>query len=117
MVERAVVVTRQIALVVLRQTLDLSRRSALVQGDGVDVETAVVDGGHERQPPTVGGEARLDIDRTVACQGPGPSADGVQEPELERVVAIGGKDDDPTVGSPVGLMGVSPSPGDPGPRA
>ena len=83
---------------ILGQAHDLARSAALVQGEGVDVEAAVVDRRHEHQPPAVGGETWLDIDRAVACQGPGPSAGGVQEPELDGVVPVGGEGDEPAVG-------------------
>ena len=94
------------------QPRDLARIALFVQGDAVDVEAPVVDGGHEEQTSSVGREARLDVDCAVLRDRPRLAALGLQKPELDGVVAVRGVGDETAVGRPVRLIIITGAIGD-----
>ena len=105
-VVRAVVVARQVALVLAGDAHHLAEAGG-GQGAREDVEALVEAGGDEHQLPAVRGEARLDIDGAAAGQLRALAAGKLQPPQLDGVVLVGGVDDRAPVGRPVRLVVVS----------
>ncbi len=108
MIPHAVVVARQPAVVVLRESRDGPfRRRAARQRDREDVPPPVVGRRHERDARAVGRPARLDVDGGVGRDGLHGLRRQIQQLQLDRVVHVPGEDDEPSIGGPVGLVVVS----------
>ncbi len=104
MIEPAVVVAGQAAVVVVGETNRWPRRQSVLRSDQEDVPAALVGRGHERDGSAVGRPVRLDIHRAVGDQRVGVDGLPIHHPQLDRIIAIGGVDNAAAVGRPVGLM-------------
>ena len=106
-VERAVVIARQIAAMLAREPREVAERAA-VEIRGEHVKMPVVERRDEHDPPAVGREARFDVHRAVAGERPGGAALQVKAPQLHRVRPIGAVDHPASVGRPIRLVVIGP---------
>src|SRR5205823_1226899 len=105
-VPSAVVIARQLAVVVLGEPGRVARRAA---GDRQreDVPASVVRGGDEGDATAVGRPARLDVHRPVGGHGPHRAGRQIEQLQLDRVVRISGEHDEASVRRPIGLIVVA----------
>ena len=79
-------------------------RSAIADAQQKDMPAALVRGGYEGDPASVGGPPRIEMHRPVLDQRPGLAGRELQHAQLERIVTIRGIRNESTVGRPVGLV-------------
>ena len=91
MIPRAVVVARQVAFVIVGDSDRCVELPAPDVGDE-NVPPAFMRRRNERQPRTVRRPSRVDIDRAVSQERAGRASREIEQPELDRIVSIGGVD-------------------------
>ena len=107
-IQHAVVVAGQLAVVVVGESSDVTR-CATVHRHCEDVPAPVVRGGDEGDPGAVGRPARLHIDAPVAGERPHRARRQLEQVQLDRVPGVPCEDDESPVGRPVGLVVVAPA--------
>ena len=110
-IPRAVVIARQLAVVVLCEPGGFAGRAAIHRRREY-VPAAVIRGGDECDAVAVGRPARLHVHRAVGRDGPHRARRQVQQVQLDGVFRVAGEDDETSVRRPVGLIVVPGVPGD-----